>query len=264
MARKPPFPTARLNDAEKKAIFFDASKCIGCRQCVVACQDWNNLPRANPFVFSFSTWITIEPPAANGTSPFWGRNSCRHCDYPMCAAVCPVEAITKYDEGPVVIDQEVCIRCQYCFYACPWGVISIHDSTGKARKCTMCLDRAAEGLDPFCVHMCPTGALDFGAHAEIEAKAETRTGEIGGYVHGKREAGGTQVLYVLAESLDKHGLRSVAPEKYPVAKIPLSLKIKGPFTLSAGIKGKLRAIRSALVHPGRLKYRYWPWRRPEV
>lgn len=182
----------------------------------------------------------------------------------MCAAVCPVEAITKYDEGPVVIDQEVCIRCQYCFYACPWGVISIHDSTGKARKCTMCLDRAAEGLDPFCVHMCPTGALDFGAHAEIEAKAETRTGEIGGYVHGKREAGGTQVLYVLAESLDKHGLRSVAPEKYPVAKIPLSLKIKGPFTLSAGIKGKLRAIRSALVHPGRLKYRYWPWRRPEV
>lgn len=264
MAHKLPFPTASLNGAKPKAIGFDASKCIGCRQCVIACQDWNDLPRTDPFALSSSTWITIEPPSYNGTSLFWGRHSCRHCDYPMCAAVCPVEAITKYEEGPVVIDRNLCIGCRYCVYACPWGVISSHESTGKAWKCTMCVDRVSEGWKPFCVHMCPTGALDFGARAEVETKVEGRAREVGGHVHGRREAGGTQVLYVLTESPEQHGLRSVTGQKYPEAKIPLALKIKGPLTLSAGISGKLRALRSAVVHPGRLKYRYWPWRRPEA
>ena len=263
MANKLPFPTARLNGGDKKAISYDSSACIGCRQCVIACQDWNDLPRAGRYALSATTWITMEPPLANGTSPLWGRNSCRHCDYPMCATVCPVEAITKYDEGPVVIDQDLCIGCQYCVHACPWGVISTHPESGKSYKCTMCAGRVSEDLKPFCVHMCPTGALDFGARTEVEARVEARAKEVEGYVHGRREAGGTQVLYVLTQTLEGHALRSVAPDRYPLAKIPLALILKGPFSLSLGIKAKFRAIKSALIHPGRLKYRYWPWRKPE-
>jgi Fe-S-cluster-containing dehydrogenase component len=264
MINKLPFPTARLNDGQTRTILFDAFKCIGCRQCVDGCKDWNNLPRGNSFAFSPSTWITIEPPISDYVSEYWGRNSCRHCDYPMCATVCPVEAITKYDEGPVVINHEVCIRCQYCTYACPWGVVSLHDTNGKAVKCTMCVDRLSDNLEPFCVHMCPVGALEFGPRTEMEAKVEARAMETKGHIHGKQEAGGTQVLYLLSDGLESHGLRQVGREKYPVAPIPLGLKLKGPFTLSAGFIGKLRAIKSALLHPGRLKYRYWPWRRPEV
>jgi len=70
--------------------------------------------------------------------------------------------------------------------------------------------------------------------------------------------------YVFRISPEKQFTPAGSFEKYPEAKIPLALKIKGPLTLSAGINGKLRALRSAVVHPGRLKYRYWPWRRPEA
>lgn len=264
MANRLPFPTARLNDGLPRSILYDATKCIGCRQCVEGCKDWNDLPRGSLFALSPATWITIEPPSRNGVSPDWGRHSCRHCDFPMCAAVCPAEAITKYDEGPVVIDHQLCIRCQYCVYACPWGVISVDDISGKAAKCTMCVDRLSQGREPFCVHMCPVGALDFGPRAEMEAKAEARAREDGGYLHGREEAGGTQVLYVLTQAVERHGLRPVGPERYPLAHIPLALKIKGPLSLGGGWQGKLRALWSALAHPGRLKYRYWPWRRPEA
>ncbi len=259
-----PYPTARLGTGEAKAISYDSSKCIGCRQCVIACQDWNDLPRAGRYSLTATTWITMEPPLPNGTSVLWGRNSCRHCEFPMCAAVCPVEAITKYDEGPVVIDPDKCIGCQYCIHACPWGVISTNPETGKSQKCTMCFTRVGQELKPFCVHMCPTGALDFGARAEVESAVEARAQEIGGYVHGQREAGGTQVLYVLSEPPQEHGLREVPHEKYPRAKLPFGLILKGPFSLSLGIDAKLRAIASAIRHPGRLKYRYWPWRKPEA
>ena len=263
MAHDTPFPTARLGSGEVKAISYDSTKCIGCRQCVQACQDWNDLPRAGRYSLSATTWITMEPPLPNGTSPIWGRNSCRHCDFPMCAAVCPVEAITKYDEGPVVIDQDLCIGCHYCIHACPWGVISTNPQTGKSQKCTMCAERVADEQKPFCVHVCPTGALDFGARGAIEAAAEARAQEVGGHVHGQREAGGTQVLYVLTQEPEQHGLRSVPAVKYPRFKIPLALVLRGPLSLSLGIGAKWRALKSAIRRPGRLKYRYWPWRKPE-
>lgn len=264
MATALPFPTARLNDGHPRAILYDSTKCIACRQCVEACKDWNDLPRGSAWALSSATWITIEPPVPSAPSLLWGRHSCRHCDYPICATVCPVEAITKYDEGPVVIDRQICIRCQYCAYACPWGVISMDAITGRAAKCTMCSDRLGEGLEPFCVHVCPVGALEFGLRTEMEAKAEARAQETGGHVHGRREAGGTRVLYMLAGSPQAHGLREVGPERYPLTHIPLALKITGPLTFGGGMTGKLRAIKSIVVHPGRLKYRYWPWRRPEA
>lgn len=258
-----PFPTARLGDGVARAISYDSSKCIGCRQCVIACQDWNELPRAGRYGLTATTWITIEPPLPNGTSPLWGRNSCRHCEFPICASVCPVEAITKYDEGPVVIDPNICIGCRYCIHACPWGVISTNPETGKSHKCTMCAGRVGNHQKPFCVHMCPTGALNFGERSAIEQSVDERAAEIGGYVHGRREAGGTQVLYVLTEPVDKHGLRAVTAEKYPLAKIPFAAIIGGPLSLKLGFKAKLRALGSAIRHPHRLKYRYWPWRKPE-
>jgi formate dehydrogenase iron-sulfur subunit len=238
------FPTGRLSDGRPRTILFDAEKCIGCRQCVQACKDWNDHTRADVFEISADNWITMEPPVEEGAGSIFGRNSCMHCDYPICAAVCPVEAITKYDEGPVVIDQNKCIGCEYCINACPWEVISLDHIKGKASKCTMCADRIGAGADPFCVQACPVQALDFGATDEILDKARARAAETGGYLYGDREAGGTQVLYVL-----KH-------------RLPLPLMIKDLFTLRLGLPAKGRALTLAIVHPRRLAYRYWPWRKP--
>ncbi len=256
-----PFPTGRLLDGEKRSILFDATLCIGCRQCVNACKDWNDNSRETLFEIAADNWITMEPPALEGQSPLWARNSCMHCDYPICAAVCPVEAITKYDEGPVVIDQNKCIGCEYCIEACPWGVISYDKVARKAAKCTMCNDRLGAGETPFCVQACPVGALDFGRAGDMAAKAEERASEIGGSLYGATEAGGTSVRYVLGKDRDAYGLRTVGPEKYPHHSIPLSLMIRDLFTLRLGVAAKVRALFLAIIHPNRLAYRYWPWRK---
>ena len=254
------FPTGRLSDGKPRTILFDAAKCIGCRQCVHACKDWNDHPRTTIYELSGTNWLTMEPPVLEGLSPLWARNSCMHCEYPMCAAVCPVEAITKYGEGPVVINAGVCIGCEYCIYACPWGVISKSDVTHKVSKCTMCSDRVSENKEPFCVQACPTQALDFGLQEEMQAKGKQRAQETGGYVYGEKEAGGTQVLYVLKEKKESYGVRAIEAEKYPRHKISLGLMLKDLFTPRCGIAGKARAFYLAIIHPKRLIYRYWPWR----
>jgi len=187
----------------------------------------------------------------------WARNSCMHCEFAACAAVCPVEAITKYEEGPVVIDQQVCIGCEYCIHACPWDVIVKDDITQKSSKCTMCSDRISEDKQPFCVQACPTEALDFGLREEIADKARKRAQAIGGYTYGEKEAGGGNVLYVLNDKKEKYGLRNISEEKLPRHKIPLRLMLTDLFTLRCGIKGKLRALSLAILHPKRLIYRYF-------
>jgi formate dehydrogenase iron-sulfur subunit len=254
------FPTGRLSDGRARTILFDSSKCIGCRQCVQACKDWNDHERSELYEFSAENWITMEPPLLEGTSPIWARNSCMHCEYPICAAVCPVEAITKYDEGPVVIDQNKCIGCEYCINACPWEVISLDAINRKASKCTMCGDRIAENKTPFCVQACPVEALEFGFADEMSEKAKTFAAESGGYLYGDKEAGGTQVVLVLKDPKSDYGVREVGPAKFPKHRIPLSLMLKDLFTLRLGVAAKVRALHLAIVHPRRLAYRYWPWR----
>ena len=252
-----PYPVARLSDGRTRAILFDSAKCIGCRQCVEACKDWNELPRGNTYRVGGSTWLTIEPPVLEGTASLWGRNSCMHCEHPMCAAVCPVEAITKYEEGPVVIDPAACIGCQFCIHACPWHVISRDEITGKARKCTMCHDRVAEGTTPFCVQSCPVNALEFGLLEELEPQVAQRANEKAATVYGRQEAGGTRVRYILTASPQQHGIPVVEAKRYPEHHIPLGIMVKALLTPAGGIEGKWRAVMNAISKPWRLKYRYW-------
>jgi formate dehydrogenase iron-sulfur subunit len=256
-AQARPYPVKRLADGQPRAILFDASKCIGCRQCVEACKDWNELPRGNYFGINGSTWLAMYPPVLEGMASTWGRNSCMHCEYPLCAAVCPVEAITKYEEGPVVIDAATCIGCEYCIHACPWHVIAKHDITGKSQKCTMCYDRLAAGQEPFCVYACPVEALSFGLLAEVRDQAEARAAQVGATTYGQAEAGGTHVINVLTKPPADHGLPAVTAKRYPEHHIPLRTKVLGLFTLTGGLEGKMRAVRNALRKPWRLKYRYW-------
>jgi len=256
-AERRPYPTGRLADGQPKAILFDSSACIGCRQCVEACKDWNDLPRGNTYKINASTWLTIEPPILEGQSEVWGRNSCMHCEYPVCAAVCPVEAITKYDEGPVVIDQDLCIGCEYCIYACPWHVIAKSDVSGKATKCTMCADRQVDGNEPFCVHACPVGALSFGLVDAMQAEVTTRASATSGSVYGEREAGGTHVLHALTQPPREHGMPAVSSARYPTHHVPLDVKVRGILTMTGGLAGKWRSVTNAFTKPWRLKYRYW-------
>ncbi len=72
------------------------------------------------------------------------------------------------------------------------------------------------------------------------------------------------MLHALTNPPEEHGLPRLGPERYPKHHIPLDKKLKGVLTMTAGIEGKVRAVKNAVTKPWRLKYRYWhtpepPW-----
>ncbi len=86
-----------------------------------------------------------------------------HCDDPVCASVCPADAISKDEFGIVhTANTERCIGCSNCVIACPFGVPKKIEEYDLMMKCTMCYDRTSVGKKPMCATVCPSGALFYG------------------------------------------------------------------------------------------------------
>ncbi|MGJ7920674.1 4Fe-4S dicluster domain-containing protein [Neobacillus sp. LXY-4] len=226
--------------ATKYVKLVDVTKCDGCRACMVACKNWNDLP-AEPEPFQGSnqshakvtahTWNVlefIEHENSKGNLDYLFRHSaCFHCHEAACEKVCPEDAISYTEFGSVVVDQDKCVGCGYCVQNCPFDVISLatyKDKAGKeyrkASKCTLCTDRIEEGLQPACVTTCHPGAMEFGEEAEMLRKAEKRLAEVKGrypnaMIYNPDGVGGTSTIYLLAEKPSVYGL----PEK---PKVPTS------------------------------------------
>lgn len=139
-------------------LWIDASRCIGCFACEVACKMEHDLPEGpRPIRI-----IQVGPLDQNGelVMSFQPR-SCRHCNTPACVAACPREAMQKRADHIVFSDPEVCIGCQHCAIACPFGMPQLNPGQGKIAKCDGCIDRVEKGLSPACVLACPTEAISF-------------------------------------------------------------------------------------------------------
>lgn len=148
----------------KNALSVDASRCIGCFSCQVACQMEHDLPAG---VRTFKI-IQLGPfEQENGLTMLYIPASCLHCDRPACVAECPTGAMQKREDGIVFSDPEKCIGCQTCAVACPFGIPTLNTSTGKIAKCDGCRARIDLGLWPTCALKCPTGALQFGSRQQI-------------------------------------------------------------------------------------------------
>jgi formate dehydrogenase iron-sulfur subunit len=138
-----------------------------------------------------------------------------HCNDPACASVCPVGALEKMREGPVVYDDGKCIGCRYCMMACPFQIPKFEwgSAVPLVRKCDFCVERQAIGLAPSCVTTCPTGTLLLGERPQLLKEAYRRIGsEPKKYypqIYGERTAGGTSTLYLTAVSLEELGLTRV-------------------------------------------------------
>lgn len=136
---------------------IDLTKCIGCHACYTACKAENRTPLR-------TDWRQVIM-RERGTFPTVKREfislACNHCDQPACLKSCPVNAIRKRADGIVLIDQDKCIGCRYCVFACPYGAPRIDTDTGKVSKCTMCVHRIDAGLRPACEATCLTGAITF-------------------------------------------------------------------------------------------------------
>ena len=61
----------------------------------------------------------------------------------------------------MLVTHEECIGCKACLASCPYDARFVHPD-GYADKCTFCVHRVKEGLDPACVAVCPTHCFTFG------------------------------------------------------------------------------------------------------
>ncbi|NDL63277.1 4Fe-4S dicluster domain-containing protein [Acerihabitans arboris] len=148
-------------DNVRYGMLHDETRCIGCKACVVACHNINNVPAGvtRVDIVDNGTWQD-----QGKTQKQFARKSCQHCDNPPCVEVCPTGASYKDAKtGIVDVDANRCVGCRYCLAACPYHVRFIHPVTKTADKCNFCRDtNLAKGRLPACVAVCPTKALTFG------------------------------------------------------------------------------------------------------
>jgi Fe-S-cluster-containing hydrogenase component 2 len=72
---------------------------------------------------------------------------------------CPKSALSQDEEtGVIVVDENLCVGCDWCISACDFGAIMIHPEKKVVFICNNCKDQP-DG--PQCVKWCPEEALDF-------------------------------------------------------------------------------------------------------
>src|SRR3954454_9702777 len=215
--------------------FTDATLCIGCKACEVACKEWNQLPAeldAEHFKLSghsydntmhlsgttfrhvtFNEQFDMADPNRVGGKWLMLSDVCKHCVQAGCLEVCPTGAIVRTEFDTVFIQQDVCNGCRYCVAGCPFGVIEMNEQ-GVAGKCTFCYDRLQAGLTPACAQACPTASIQFGPIADLQQHADQRlqtlqqSGRTQARLYGRDEAmlGGLNSFYLLEDTPATYGL----------------------------------------------------------
>ena len=230
------------------AILTDVTRCIGCEKCVAACQQTNGTGADAPYRWqgestelSSTRWTTLA--AAPGGR--FARVHCRHCVDPACAAACPVGALERAPEGPVVYDPVICMGCRYCMMACPFRMTRYEweSATPRVRKCILCYDKIQAGeLDqPACTGACPEGATIFGEREALLAEARRRINDNPDryidHIWGEHEVGGTSVLYISDVPLDEAGGPATL-EDHPRPVLAREVLHTVPYTFGGGALAK--------------------------
>ena len=209
-------PSPQQRQMPEVAKLIDVTKCIGCKACQAACQEWNDLREeiginvgsyTNPHDLTANSWTLMRfaETEANGHLEWLIRkDGCMHCADPGCLKACPSPgAIIQYANGIVDFHEENCIGCGYCIAGCPFNIPRLSQKDSKVYKCTLCSDRVAVGLEPACIKACPTQALVFGSKADMIEHANERIVDLkergfeNAGLYDPPGVGGTHVMYVL-------------------------------------------------------------------
>jgi len=206
---------------KKLGLVIDLDTCVGCHACAVSCKEWNSggiagpLTDSDPYgkapegvwfnrVHSYevlgegrretgdgkSGGLSLSSPVSPLPSPGMTLHfprSCLHCETPACVTVCPTGASYKRaEDGIVLVDEDKCIGCKLCSWACPYGAREYSPVEGVMKKCTLCVDRIYnENLDeaerqPACVQACPSRARHFGDLGDPESEVSKLVAARGG------------------------------------------------------------------------------------
>ena len=131
-----------------KIMVVDHERCTGCRLCEMVCsvkkEGVSDPTRARIHIIKWEM------------EGFYLPMFCQHCDEPLCAAVCPVNAVQRDDSlGRVIVDHDLCIGCRACISTCPLGGVGYDDKERRIIRCDLC-----DG-DPSCVKYCETSTIQF-------------------------------------------------------------------------------------------------------
>ena len=167
---------------KKLGLVIDLDTCVGCHACVISCKGWNTENYGAPLadidaygadpVGTFLNRIhsyEVEPDDDGPAQLIHFPKSCLHCEDAPCVTVCPTGASYKrVEDGIVLVNEDHCIGCGLCAWACPYGAREMDAAEKVMKKCTLCVDRIynenlpPEDREPACVRTCPAGARHFG------------------------------------------------------------------------------------------------------